>query len=211
VADRSEDDVYYCKLTIINKVGTVTTPSFTLYWGLHLITDRTNDDVQNGTKKGFYNAEDMNRVESAVRYLATRLRNAPEELKTHADDLGVAWDTAFDVPYDPEDYWESVTNWPFEGSGLSIKTNWDRTDIPRATDLSRYLQNIKTIVGAVPGNYPVLPDTMRKLTWGGANDLERALELLDANLTAEHKRITALIDNTAAAWLYSGDLYAGEV
>ena len=34
-----------------------------------LVTDRTQSDVQNGTKKGYYNAEDLNRVTACMDYL----------------------------------------------------------------------------------------------------------------------------------------------
>ena len=58
---------------------------------------------------------------------------------------------------------------------------------------------------------PTTPDTPARivassvgatdgLTWSGANDIERIL--LD---------VEQLINNMAAAWYYSGDLYAGEV
>ena len=38
-----------------------------------LITDRTQQDVTNGTEKGSYNASDLNRVGSAMVYLRDRL------------------------------------------------------------------------------------------------------------------------------------------
>ena len=38
VAARADDDVYRVSLTIINSLGTATTTSMTLYYGLHLIT-----------------------------------------------------------------------------------------------------------------------------------------------------------------------------
>lgn len=39
-----------------------------------LVTDRTASDVANRTKKGYYNAEDLNRVTAAMEYLDNRLR-----------------------------------------------------------------------------------------------------------------------------------------
>ena len=43
-----------------------------------LITDRTSEDVTLGTAKGFYNASDLNRVESTVARLAGyRLETEP--------------------------------------------------------------------------------------------------------------------------------------
>lgn len=73
VAERSPQDVYVVALTIINQSGVTTETTFTLYYGLHLITDRTKADVINGTEKGSYTASDLNRVGAAMNYVADRL------------------------------------------------------------------------------------------------------------------------------------------
>ena len=96
VVARTESEIYVVALTLINDLGTTTNTSFTLYYGvLNLITDRTERDVErwrvlhtkgyaalteaekaewDAGMKGAYNAEDMNRVESAVGFIANRLR-----------------------------------------------------------------------------------------------------------------------------------------
>lgn len=76
VAERSPQDVYVVALTIINQLGTATETTFTLYYGLHLVTDRTAADVDAGNEKGTYNASDLNRVGAAMNYVADRLRAA---------------------------------------------------------------------------------------------------------------------------------------
>lgn len=73
VADRSPQDVYVVGLTIINQLGTATETTFTLYYGLHLVTDRTQADVTAKNDKGYYNASDLNRVSAAMIYLMDRL------------------------------------------------------------------------------------------------------------------------------------------
>lgn len=70
VAERSPQDVYVVALTIINQLGTATETTFTLYYGLHLVTDRTAADVAARNDKGTYNAEDLNRVGAAIQYVA---------------------------------------------------------------------------------------------------------------------------------------------
>lgn len=40
---------------------------------INLITDRTKQDIENETSKGFYNYTDLNRVQNAARYVAERL------------------------------------------------------------------------------------------------------------------------------------------
>ena len=72
-ADRSADGIYVVALTIVYADGKAVNDSITLYYGLVLITDRTNDDVLNGTKKGFYNSSDLNRVGAAMQYVRDRL------------------------------------------------------------------------------------------------------------------------------------------
>ena len=73
VAERSANDIYVVALTIINSVGAVTETTFTLYYGLHLVTDRTQADVTARNQKGTYNASDLNRVGAAMIYVADKL------------------------------------------------------------------------------------------------------------------------------------------
>lgn len=84
--DRAEDDTYHVALTAVNAAGTSTNFDLTLYYGLlTLITDRTAEDVANKTAKGFYNANDLNRVGAAVKYVAGRFQalgyNCPVYIK----------------------------------------------------------------------------------------------------------------------------------
>ena len=97
-ADRSADDVYRVELEMITAAGRTYTAAVTLYYGLlNLITDRTQadaDEVKRLAAKGYaamtaeekaawdaglkgaYNASDLNRVGSAVGYVAGRLTDA---------------------------------------------------------------------------------------------------------------------------------------
>lgn len=98
VVARTESEIYVVVLTLINDLGTITHASFTLYYGvLSLIMDRTERDVErwrllhskgydaltedekaewDAGMKGAYNHTDMNRVESAVVFIANRLLEA---------------------------------------------------------------------------------------------------------------------------------------
>ncbi len=71
-ADRADDGVYRVALSIVYGDGKTASDSVTLYYGLVLVTDRTQQDVTNGTQKGSYNASDLNRVGSAMDYLRDR-------------------------------------------------------------------------------------------------------------------------------------------
>ncbi len=191
--------------------------------GFALITDRTAADVERaiylselwsdggflGTAeelaewhtnlKGAYNASDLNRVENAVAHLARLLRELPLQLQEYAASLGVAWDMFFDVPYEANEY------------NFAVKTNWAKASIPSPEDMARYLANVAKLRSALAYNTDSLPTTMDNLRWQGANAIEKALEGLNTAINKLRAATTENIDLTAAAWFYSGEIYAGEV
>lgn len=85
---------------------------------------------------------------------------------------------------------------------VSPKTDWLASDIPTASELEMYRQNIAALRAllAVMPTTPEAPDSMAGLTYTEANDIERILLDLDTLLT-----------NAALAWYQSGEIYAGEV
>lgn len=85
---------------------------------------------------------------------------------------------------------------------VSPKTDWLASDIPTASELEAYRQNIAALRAllAVMPTTPETPDSMAGLTPAGANDIERILLDLDTLLT-----------NATLAWYQSGELFAGEV
>lgn len=94
----------------------------------------------------------------------------------------------------------------FNGFGYNIqvspKTDWTVEDIPTASQMADYLSYVKALRNAVPvmDDTPAAPAEIYGRTHQEANDIEQIL--LD---------VDALISNIAAAWYYSGDLFAGEV
>lgn len=152
-----------------------------------------------GNPKGAYNAPDLNRVENAVAVLAERLGVLPAELKSYAASLGVAWDRVFDTPYDPTEM------------QLTTKTDWIFADVPDTEDMTRYLNNVRTLRGALEYSTSVLPTVMEELNWKSANAIEEALVKLDAaavKFVADDKN---KMERTAETWCFSGELYSGEV
>lgn len=85
---------------------------------------------------------------------------------------------------------------------VSPKTDWLASDIPTASELETYRQNIATLRApiAVMKSTPETPETMRFLDYIKANNIEQILLDLDTLLT-----------NAALAWYQSGEIYAGEV
>jgi hypothetical protein len=60
------------------------------------------------------------------------------------------------------------------GLSLTTKTDWAMWDIPRKSDMKRYLDNVKTIAFVI-GSDIELPDSMDKLTYEMANNIEKVL------------------------------------
>lgn len=190
---------------------------------LSLITDRTAADVERaqylndlwvageflGTDeeyvewfsdmKGAYNASDLNRVESAVEYLAKVLRELAAGLKEYAAEKDVGWDVIFAPPFDPANI------------NPETKTDWTEKDLPTPEDMERYLNNVELLRTALAFDTDELPASMDNLSIQGANAIERALKNLDSAIILFRVDMQILIDNTAASWFYSGEIYTGEV
>lgn len=165
-ADKSENGSYEIALSIVYGDGKTVSDSITIYYGLNLITDRTQTDVANGTKKGYYNAEDLNRVDAAVAYIRDRLN-----------------ENGYDIKSDPY-------------------ASWEESDIPTKPQMQEYLDNVEKIRASIvlPTGTPVTPETMERLNYIRANDIEKILETVDRMLT-----------NSIESMWFSGELYAGEV
>ena len=188
VATRAADDVYEIELTVTDENGSVSNLSTVLFYsGLHMITDRTAQDVEHwkqlkdkgwdamtddekeewlGDMKGCYGAKDMNRVEGAVKLLSDKF-NA----------LGYLLSPA-------------------------VKMNWTNQDVPTWADLERYFGNVRDLRSTVPV-FPSTPPAPRmgdRLDYTMANEIEKIL--LDINQI--HTNITG-------SWYYAGEIYNGEV
>lgn len=188
-ADRAVDEIYRVALTIIDDTGTATESNFTLYYGLHLITDRTPADVESVKKlaeaiksgvateeqvqeylnvhqKGAYTYEDLNRVESAVVYVANRLK-----------EFGYGTDIR------------------------PVKT-WTVEDKPNKEDFDRYFGNVAQIRSAITvfRSTPEAPNSVVGFDVDQANALEQILVDVDQ-----------ILSKIQAAWFFLGDLHAGEV
>ena len=80
-----------------------------------------------------------------------------------------------------------------------VKTDWSMTDFPTQTEMNRYLGNVKKCVNnfcQMPGI--TLPDTMDKLDYIGANNIEKTLV-----------GIEKLLEYMLAVMRYSGTFYSG--
>lgn len=148
VAERSDNDVYVVALTIINSVGTTTQTTFTLYYGLHLVTDRTQADVNAGNEKGSYNASDLNRVGAAMNYVADRLRyfgyNPAVSPKTDWTDEN--WMAPFYVDQYLSDLAELRRQFAMMQSTPSVPDDMVRLTYQEANNIEKILEDIDLLL-----------------------------------------------------------------
>lgn len=174
VAERSPQDVYVVALTIINQLGTATETTLTLYYGLHLVTDRTAADVNAGNDKGTYNASDLNRVGAAMNYVADRLKAAG---------------------YDPH---------------ISPKTDWKDGEWVTPSAQAVYLGDLAELRKQF-ALYETTPDVPPRILATGIHTNDGLTHTWANNIEQILVDIDALLTNIAAGWLYSGEIYSGEV
>lgn len=87
-------------------------------------------------------------------------------------------------------------------AALQAMPTWAVGDIPNEDQMEEYLANVATLraVLAVLPTTPATPESMELLTYVEANSIEQIL--VDIN---------QLLENMAASWFYSGEVYCGEV
>ena len=188
-AERAADDVYHVALTAIDAAGNSASYELTLYYGLlNLITDRTQADVER------------------VRYLSRRI-NAGTATAAELEEYGGAMKGS----YNAEDLnrvgaaVEYVANRLREyGYAVTVapKTDWHEGEDTPAAVLETYRGNVAALRAVLPvgKTTPQTPNSMERLTFQKANDLEQIL--LD---------VDRLITNITLAWFYAGEVFSGEV
>ena len=84
---------------------------------------------------------------------------------------------------------------------IDEKTDWNIDDIQTVEQMARYLNNVKILMGTfiLKKDTPKLPETMNKLTYTQANNIEKILY-----------DISELIEKMEAMFRYSNTFYSGE-
>lgn len=85
---------------------------------------------------------------------------------------------------------------------VTAKRDWKVNDVPTLEDMNTYLADINSVRKAlnVFKKTPTAPEKMQNLTYNKANDIEQIMIDMEE-----------LITKMKAFWLYSGEIYAGEV
>lgn len=188
IIDRAADDTYAVALTAVNALGTSTSYALTLYYGmLNLITDRTQADVDRVrqlAQKGFGNMTADEKTE-----WLNGLKGAYNASDLNRVGAAVAYVAG------------RLTGYGYVVS-VSPRQDWQVADIPTQESMTAYLADVAALRAAltVAAGTPEVPEDMERLTWQEANNIEQILVDVDKLLT-----------RMAAAWFYSGELYAGEV
>lgn len=148
--------------------------------------------------RGCYDFTDLNRVETAVAEISSRMVELPSMLDEIAAAAGVSWDK-LSLSYDPQ---EAV---------LATKNFWEATELFEEAERERYLSNIKYIRDSLTPELP-MPSDFDTFDWQVANNLEKILFEADAALTAFEKKILSEIEEEATGFnIKSGESYSGEV
>ena len=84
---------------------------------------------------------------------------------------------------------------------ISEKMDWNINDIQTVEQMATYLNNVKVLMETfvLKQDTPKLPDTINKLTYSQANDIERILY-----------DINELIEKMESIFRYSNTFYSGE-
>lgn len=128
----------------------------------NLIFDRTQNDLEQKTPKGYYNYTDLNRVEVWCEYLANLL-------------------TSYSYPV-----------------SITIKKNWNMSDLPNANDMERIRNNVNSIKTAFHA-YTDVPENLNYMTIEKANAIEKILSEIDF-----------LTKNMISSFRYSNTFNSGE-
>lgn len=127
-----------------------------------LIFDRTQNDLEQKTPKGYYNYTDLNRIETWCEYLANLLNS-------------------YSYPV-----------------SITIKKNWNMSDLPNVNDMERIRSNVNAIKTAFHA-YTNIPENLNYMTIEKANDIEKILSELDF-----------LTKNMISSFRYSNTFNSGE-
>lgn len=96
------------------------------------------------------------------------------------------------------EYIESQLNLYNYNVSITTKTDWSMSDFPTKAEMKRIRDNVEKLKEAFIA-FTNVPDSLEKMTYQKANDLEKVLHELDT-----------LINNMIASFYYSGTFYSGE-
>lgn len=145
-----------------------------------------------------YEAADLNRVGAMCATIATAAEEEIAALAAMRTQYGTA-DSDHTLP-------------DFTVPTVTAKTDFALTDTYTVEQMQKYLSNVQNIVAHFPpAEFQALPENMRFLLASFANAIEWDLRQCAENLKSRADQTEANIKNTAAAFAYSGEIFAGGI
>ena len=145
-----------------------------------------------------YEAADLNRVGAMCATIAAAAEAEIAAIAAMRTQYGTA-DSDYTLP-------------DFTVPTVTAKTDFAVTDTYTIEQMQHYLLNVRNIVEQFPPpDYRPLPETMRHLVSAHANAIEWDLKQCAENLKSRADQTEANIKNTAAAFAYSGEIFAGGI
>lgn len=152
--------------------------------------DRTDTDT--------YESADLNRVGAMCAAIAAAAEAEIASLAAMRTQYGTA-DSGYTLP-------------DFTAPTVTAKTDFAATDTYTIEQMQQYLLNVRNIVALFPpAEYQELPADMRFLLSAFANAIEWDLKQCAENLKSRAGQTETNIKNTAAAFAYSGEIFAGGI
>ena len=113
-----------------------------------LITDRTQADVDAGNEKGSYQASDLNRVGSAMNYVAERLLSAGYDPHIHpkTDWTDAEWPTPQTMTRYLSDLDELRRQFAVLASTPHVPADMDGLTVKEANDIEKILEGIDLLL-----------------------------------------------------------------
>ena len=145
-----------------------------------------------------YEAADLNRVGAMCATIAAAAEAEIAALAAMRTQYGTA-DSGYTLP-------------DFTVPTVTAKTDFALTDTYTVEQMQKYLSNVQNIVAHFPpAEFQALPENMRFLLSSFADAIEWDLKQCAENLKSRADQTEANIKNTAAAFAYSGEIFAGGI
>jgi hypothetical protein len=94
-------------------------------------------------------------------------------------------------------------------ANVSVKS-WAVDEIPSASKLGAYLDAVNLVVSQMKQNWGT-PETINKLTYRGANAIEKALISQKDKADEIEAELKDRVDRTVSAFIYSDEIFSDEL
>lgn len=147
--DKSEDNIYEVYIKAYNSNGLSAEVTTTLYYGVNLIYDRTTRDLYDETDKAYYNATDLNRVESATEYISKLLKLYSYfygELEYKKDWLISDFPTEEEMNRYLSNIQKLIDSFYLKADSPNLPENMNNLDIYKANNIEKILFDLNKLI-----------------------------------------------------------------